>query len=231
MTVTRRRRAAVAVAWGLFAVAAIGGCASDEPTSPEARATPPAPSVTGPGARPEMPSTSSGELDRQSLPKPASLGQRWHYRVNPGDPEDGSGGNGTAATARDPREVTGMLSPLGCRPVQLPVPDSALEVTYAHAAGTPAVGLLLEFASADRATEFFRMRAQAMRDCAAWGPATADVVVLRDTPAVFVSVRDEQVGATPVWSEGVRRTGDRVLFVAVRGDGEPSRRAVARALG
>ena len=149
------------------------------------------------------------------------MGPHWSYRVDPGSSEDGYRGNGTPAMARDPQEVVGALTPLGCRPVILPTPKSALEVTYGHRDGTPAVGLLLEFESSDVAADFFDRRSAALRDCVDWKRATAEIDVLRDETDSFVSVRDEQVGGTPVWTEGVKRSETRVMFVAVAGaDGQ-----------
>ena len=193
---------------------AMAGCATDG--TPVASGALP-PDVAG---RPEAttPATTSGRLDRASLPEPRALGPRWRYRVDPGSAEDGYAGNGTPAMARDPREVVAALTPLGCRPVQLPVPDAALEVTYGHADGTPAVGLLLEFDDDAEAAHFFALRVGVMRDCADWRRAQAEVEVLRDQPLTFVAVRDERLGGTPVWTEGVQRSGRRVLFVAVAGD-------------
>jgi hypothetical protein len=202
---------------------AMAGCSSQTP--PTAGGLP-----QGVPARPEAttPAAHSGDLTRESLPHPQALGAGWDYRVDPGSVEDGYAGNGTPAMSRDPHEVAAVLTPLGCRPVRLPVPDAALEVTYGHPDGTPAVGLLLRFADAEQADSFFVMRARAMRDCVGWSRAQADVTVLRDSPTSFVSVRDEHVGGTPLWTEGVRRDGADVLFVAVAGgDGG---RVVASAL-
>lgn len=183
-------------------------------------------------ARPDttMPSDHTRELSKELLPQPAALGSQWRYRVDAGSSEGGYQGNGTPAMARDPQEVVAALTPLGCKPVQLPVPTSALEVTYGDAKGTPAVGLLLEFADDDVATSFFDRRADVMRDCAAATSSQADVDVLRDEPASFISVRNEHVGETPIWTEGVQQTGGRVLFVAVAGAGATATEVVTSAL-
>lgn len=217
------------VVTGVTAVLLVAGCggAAAPGAAPDATSTTDV--APEPSASPAE--STSGSLTKDSLPDPKSLGSRWQYRVEAGGAEEGFTGNGTPALARDPREVVMVLTPLGCRPVRLPVPTSALEVTYAHARGTPAVGLLLEFADAGAAAKFFNTRAEAMRDCVSWSKAQAEVTVLRDTGTSFVSVRAEDVGDTPVWTEGVRRSGARVLFVAVEGGGADSRASVERALG
>jgi hypothetical protein len=146
------------------------------------------------------------------------LGPQWEYRVDNGRSEDGYQGNGTPAMSRDVDEVVAALTPLGCRPVQLPTPDSALEVTYGRADGTPAVGLVLEFSSPEVAVSFFQRRAQVMRTCQESRHARATVTVLSDRPDLLIAQRDEHLGATPLWTEGVKRVETRVLFVAVEGD-------------
>lgn len=198
----------------LLCLAAVG-CAADD-----TRAVPAATSALS-SDRPEAtgPAESSGQLDREALPAPRQLGPRWRYRVDLGSVEDGYQGNGTPSMARDPRDVVASLAPLGCRPTRLPVPEAALEVSYGHPDGTPAVGLLLEFGDVAAATRFFQLRADAMRACADRPGAQAEIDVLRDRPLTFVAVRDERVGGTPVWTEGVSREGRRVLFVAVAGEG------------
>jgi hypothetical protein len=204
----------------LAAVAAIaltpllGGC-SEELLEEKVRRDLPAGVPARPA--PTTPATTSGTLTQGSLPDPAALGPRWSYRVDEGSAEDGYRGNGTPSVSREPVEVAAVLSPMGCRPVTLPVPESALEVTYAHRDGTPAVGLLLAFPDPGTASHFFRLRTQAVRDCVDWPRARADVTVLRDSGRMFVSVSDVGVGGTPVWTEGVRHDGEQVLFVAVSG--------------
>jgi len=214
VSLTRRsaRTAALAV---VVALPVLVGCSEVEP---EASSRDDLPAGVPARPAPTTPATSANELTQDSLPKPKALGPRWKYRVDNGSVEDGYVGNGTPSVARHPREVASALSPMGCRPVRLPVPDSALEVTYAHRDGTPAVGLLVSFPDAEVAARFFELRADAVRDCLDWPPARADVIVLRDTADRFVSVRDVEVGGTPVWTEGVQRDGNRVLFVAVSGD-------------
>lgn len=223
---TRRRRTVHTAAITLIAaLPMLAGCSGVEPEE-SSRGQVPAGVPTRPA--PTAPPTSSGDLTQGSLPKPNALGPRWTYRVDNGSVEDGYVGNGTPSVARAPEEIAAALTPLGCRPVRLPVPESALEVTYAHRDGTPAVGLLLAFADVDTATSFFALRADSVRDCVQWAPARAKVTVLRDAANQFVSVRDVGVGATPVWTEGVQQDGLRVLLVAVSGRGGAA--AVASAL-
>ncbi|MDH4160176.1 MAG: hypothetical protein OEV62_07965 [Actinomycetota bacterium] len=214
--VFRRGRSARAAAIAMMAaLPVLAGCTE---VVPEERARGDVPVGVPARPAPTTPATSSDGLTQDSLPRPSALGPRWQYRVDNGSVEDGYLGNGTPSVARNPEEVAAVLTPLGCRPVRLPVPESALEVTYAHRDGTPAVGLLLAFRDAETATTFFELRADSVRDCVDWPPARADVTVLRDTADRFVSIRDVGAGGTPVWTEGVQRDGVHVLFMAVSGD-------------
>jgi hypothetical protein len=210
----RRRTVHTAAITLIAALPVLAGCSDVEPEE-SSRGQVPAGVPSRPA--PTTPPNSSDDLTQDSLPKPKALGSGWTYRVDKGSVEDGYVGNGTPSVARAPEEVAAVLTPLGCRPVRLPVPKSALEVTYAHRDGTPAVGLLLAFADVDTAASFFALRADSVRDCMHWAPARAEVTVLRDAAHQFVSVRDVGVGGTPVWTEGVQQDGQRVLFVAVSG--------------
>jgi hypothetical protein len=151
-------------------------------------------------------------LGIEDLPRPRDLGTGWKYRVDLGNPEDGYGGSGEPATARDPKSVLAAITPLGCRPVRLPMPERALEVTYALGA-EPAVALALHFSDDVTAGRFFDLHAQVVRECTA--SRHVDIAVARDADALFVSTRTEQLGETPTWTEGMRLAGDEVTLVAV----------------
>ena len=177
--------------------------------------------------RSSAPAARSGDLGREDLPAPEALGSGWEYRVDPGNPEDGYRGSGEAANAREPLEVLGAITPLGCRPGRLPVPERALEVTYAHGA-LPAVGLLLRFVDADTAAHFFHAHTEVVRECV--GRRIVDLTVLTTQPSLFISQRTEHLGETPTWVEGVGLRGDEVLLVAVADDGADGVLAVEAAL-
>jgi hypothetical protein len=57
-----------------------------------------------------------------------------------------------------------------------------------------------------------------MRTCQESPHSRATVTVLSDRPDLLIAQRDEHLGATPLWTEGVKRVEARVLFVAVEGD-------------
>lgn len=174
------------------------------------------------------PRARSGDLGQEDLPAPEQLGQGWEYRVDPGSAEEGYAGSGEPANARDPLEVLGAITPLGCRPGTLPVPTHALEVTYGRGV-LPAVGLLLRFDDDATATAFFDAHTDVISDCV--GRRTVEVAVIRSESGVFVSSRTEQLGQTPTWVEGVGLRGAEVLLVAVADAGPSGVRAVEAALG
>ena len=94
--------------------------------------------------------------------------------MDPGNAEDGYVGSGEPATARDPMEVLGAITPLGCRPGQLPVPTHALEVTYARD-DLPGVGMLLRFDDEATAAQFFDAHTGVISDCV--GRRTVEIAV------------------------------------------------------
>lgn len=177
--------------------------------------------------RPGTPAPRTGDLGQEDLPAPEQLGEGWAYRVDRGNAEDGYVGSGEPASARDPLEVLGAITPLGCRPGRLPVPSHALEVTYARDE-LPAVGLLLKFADESAASHFFDAHTSVIRHCV--GRRTVDLEILRAEPGHFVSSRTEQLGETPTWVEGVGLRGTQVLLVAVADDGASGVQAVESAL-
>jgi hypothetical protein len=172
----------------------------------------------------EAPPARTGDLGVEDLPRPRDLGPGWMYRVDLGNPEDGYRGSGEPAIARDPASVLAAITPLGCRPARLPMPERALEVTYARGQ-QPAVALILRFANDSSAANFFAGHSGVIRDCT--DSRRVDVTVHREAGAIFVSSRTEQLGETPSWTEGARLSGDEVMLVAVA---ESSRSAVQSVL-
>ena len=216
-----RRLAFLACGLGLLTLS-IAGCSE---TGTEAEENPDSRGRTAalPGDS-QTPSPRSGDLGQEDLPKPEELGEKWEYRVDHGNAEDGYVGSGEPAIARDPLSVVAAITPLGCRPQRLPTPSRALEVTYQRGA-TPGVGMVLAFGSDDSAREFFDTHAATVSDCVE--AARVDVEVLQASADAFVSSRTEQLGQTPSWVEAMTLNGDRITLVAVA---DPSDRGVEAVL-
>lgn len=181
----------------------------------------------GAGAMPETPDSQSGDLGQNDLPPPAELGRGWAYRVDHGNAEDGYVGSGEPATAREPASVLAAITPLGCRPRSLPVPDTALEVTYQRG-DTPGVGLVLQFAAEAEAAQFFVRHARVLRQCTNSGQVELEIE--RQTSDLLVSTRVEQLGETPTWTEGVGWRGREIMLIAVADTSERGVQAVTAAL-
>jgi hypothetical protein len=196
----------IAAAVACTAAAFVVGCSSPEvvETSEEKRGAVPAPQAT-------TPDTTSGPLTQDDLPRPSDLGPRWSYRVDLGSIEDGYVGSGAPAISRDPTEVVAALTPLGCRPVDLPVPEHALEVTYRQGA-KPGVGLLLSFDDTTSAHSFFSAHAGVLRECV--GGTRLPGRIMIDDEDAFVSVRTERLPHSPTWTEGMSLAGEQVLLLA-----------------
>ncbi|TAK70308.1 MAG: hypothetical protein EPO13_05040 [Actinomycetota bacterium] len=197
------------------ATAVAGSTAAPPPQSPSAPVPPPqSESAAEPPGPTPAPST-AGSLTQASLPSPAALGPGWAYRVDPGGAEEGYGGNGTPALAREPAEVVTGLQPLGCRTRRLPAPQHALEVSYRQAARqAQGVGLLLSFADAAAADAFRAAYTGLLRDCSTGREPL--VRVLRDTAAAFVSRRTDPLAdaGDREWTEVVRSRDATVLLVS-----------------
>jgi hypothetical protein len=173
------------------------------------------------GALPSgSPDSRSGDLGQEDLPPPSELGRGWEYRVDKGSAEEGYLGSGEPAIARDPASVLAAITPLGCRPGQLPMPEAALEVTYTRR-DLPGVGLLLQFADDDAAGLFFTEHAGVLQRCSADGGA--NVSIEAHTDQLLVTTRMDEVGGTPAWTEGVGLRGAEVMLIAVA---DPSDRGV-----
>lgn len=183
-----------------------GGEASQPPEAEEVRKAQHSPPHTA------VPGTTSGELDQSDLPAPVELGPGWEYRVDPGDAEEGYAGNGTPAIARDPAEVLGAITPLGCRPADLPLPRNALEVTYAKGE-RPGVALMLAFDDAPTAQRFFDVHSRTLRQCAQ--RPTSPLAIVTDDPGQISSSRTEFPGETHTWDETMTVSDNRVVLVAL----------------
>ena len=160
----------------------------------------------------ERPASRVGDLRQDDLPAPADLGRGWDYRIDHGNAEDGYLGSGEPATAREPESVLAAITPLGCRPGTLPIPASALEVTYAKG-NVPGVGLVLRFDDEQTAARFFSAHAGVLTRCV--GSKGVDLVVKERSGDLLVTTRAEQLGETPRWTEGVGLQGNEVMLIAV----------------
>lgn len=205
-------------------VALLSGCTSGvESSRPGAVAETPIAADT----MPETPDSRSGDLGQEDLPPPTELGRGWAYRIDKGNAEDGYLGSGEPATAREPASVLAAITPLGCRPRPLPMPETALEVTYQRG-DTPGVGLALQFAAEAEAARFFMVHSRVLKQCTNAG--RVELAIERRTSDLLVSTRIEQLGQTPAWSEGVRLRGSEVMLIAVAESSARGIRTVTSAL-
>ena len=175
----------------------------------------------------DRPSSRVGDLGQEDLPEPADLGPNWNYRVDNGNAEDGYVGSGQPATAREPESVLAAITPLGCRPGDLPRPESALEVTYAKG-NLPGVALVLRFGDDQTASNFFAKHSRVLTRCV--GSRGVDLAVEEASDRLIVTTRTEQLGETPVWTEGVGLRGDEVMLIAVADPSPAGVRSVISAL-
>ena len=210
-------------------------------TTPETTATapvvPPGPAqtdaatpTTSPGetdaAGLVVPAETAGDLDSRSFPQAPDLGRGWTRYVDPGDVAEGYTGNGSWVRARGAAEVVQAVVPLGCvgltSPPQLPVPKHALEATYRGPRDAPGVALVLEYASAQKASRFLSGIAGIARACRQPAtevgpddPLTAVVTPVRiDASSVLDRRREYGVGASEwLWSEMVVQEGSRVWLL------------------
>ena len=179
---------------------------------------------TPPPGRPQTdddPAATAGPLDVKAMPEPGALGPGWRYRIDPGSEEEGYSTSGQPATARDPVEVVVGLAPYGCPdlevPPELPEPSHALEVTYEHRPGEePAVGVVLNFVSADEASRFVNAYIDAQAACsdgrAAVDGFTGVEVVSRDASGALL--RRLEARAVEPWVEAVHSSEAQVRLLA-----------------
>ena len=220
--ISGRRLVAGSCALGLFLLT-LTGCTGNGAID----AAVPPPATPAPAEPIDRPSSRVGDLGQEDLPEPADLGHGWGYRVDHGNPEDGYVGSGQPATAREPKSVLAAITPLGCRPGDLPRPESALEVTYAKGK-LPGVALVLRFGDDQMAGHFFAEHSRVLTRCV--GSRGVDMVVEAASDRLIVTTRTEQLGDTPVWTEGVGRRGDEVMLVAVADPSPAGVRSVISAL-
>ena len=163
----------------------------------------------------ETPGTSSGPLTRRDFPTPGELGRAWSYRVDMGDAEEGYTGNRTPVLERDPTEVAMLAVPFGCpRPLDVPVPEHALEVDYT-AAGVPVVAVRASFGDPRTASLFFRARARLLRGCEDTVVSGAEGVLVAEVRRLSAtSLLNDRTPESDPWAELAVHDGDQVVLVA-----------------
>lgn len=179
---------------------------ADEPGSPSSQAT-------HDGL--EVPGTRSGPLTRRDFPRPRELGPGWSYRVDMGDAEEGYSGNSTPVLERDPTEVAALAVPFGCpRPVEVPVPDHALEVDYL-VDGVSVIAVRASFGDPRTASRFFGTRARLLRGCAGTVVSRAEgPLVDRVRRLSATALLNDRTPDSDPWTELVVHDGDQVVLVA-----------------
>lgn len=229
-----RRAAAVVVAVALAAACtsldagpSAGGddTVAAVPASSATAATAEGPSEPNEGrAQLEVPDTSSGPLTRRDFPRPRELGPEWSYRVDPGDAEEGYAGNSTPVLERDPTEVAMLAVPFGCpRPVDVPVPEHALEVDYT-AGGVSVIAVRASFGDPRTASRFFGTRARLLRGCEGTVAGKAEGILVREVRRLSdTALLNDRTPDSDPWVELAVHDGEQVVLVAARTrpDSEP----------
>ncbi|HEX4977395.1 MAG TPA: hypothetical protein VFV40_05970, partial [Nocardioides sp.] len=137
--------------------------------------------------------------------------------VDPGDAEEGYAGNDTPVLERDPAEVAMLAVPFGCpRPVDVPVPDHALEVDYT-ADGVSVVAVRAAFGDPRTASRFFGTRARLLRGCEDTAGSKAEGMLVREVRQLSATalLNDRTPDSDP-WTELAVHDGDQVVLVAAR---------------
>lgn len=163
----------------------------------------------------ETPGTSSGPLTRRDFPTPRELGAGWSYRVDMGDAEEGYTGNRTPVLERDPAEVAMLAVPFGCpRPVDVPVPEHALEVDYT-AADVSVVAVRASFGDPRTASRFFGARARLLHGCEGTVASGAEGVLVAEVRRLSATtLLNDRTPESDPWAELAVHDGDQVVLVA-----------------
>ncbi|WP_157630476.1 hypothetical protein [Kribbella catacumbae] len=115
------------------------------------------------------PPAAAGPVSAKNLPAPAKLGTGWKTYVDPGGAEEGFIGNQAWTRRREAHQAAFEALPVGCgNPLptsSLPVPKHALQGAYRTGAGKPATVLVLRFADAGLASEYYRGYQTRMTAC------------------------------------------------------------------
>ncbi len=165
----------------------------------------------------EVPDTRSGPLTRRDFPRPRELGPGWSYRVDMGDAEEGYTGNSTPVLERDPTEVAMLAVPFGCpRPVEVPVPEHALEVDYT-AEGATVVAVRASFGDPRTASRFFGTRARLLRRCEDDVISKSEGILVEEVRRLSATalLNDRTPDSDP-WTEVAVHDGDQVVLIAAQ---------------
>jgi len=165
----------------------------------------------------ETPDTRSGPLTRRDFPRPRELGTGWAYRVDMGDAEEGYAGNSTPVLERDPTEVAMLAVPFGCpRPVDVPVPDHALEVDYT-ADGVSVVAVRASFGDPRTASRFFGTRSRLLRRCQGTAASEAEGVLVREVRRLSgTALLNDRTPDSDPWTELAVHDADQVVLLAAQ---------------
>jgi len=165
----------------------------------------------------ETPDTRSGPLTRRDFPRPRELGPGWSYRVDMGDAEEGYTGNSTPVLERDPTEVAMLAVPFGCpRPVDVPVPEHALEVDYT-AGGVSVIAVRASFGDPRTASRFFGTRARLLRGCERTVTSEAEGMLVNQVRRLSsTALLNDRTPDSAPWAELAVHDGDQVVLVAAQ---------------
>lgn len=165
----------------------------------------------------ETPATSSGPLTKRDFPRPEELGPTWAYRVDMGDAEEGYTGNSTPVLERDPAEMAMLAVPFGCpRPVEVPVPEHALEVDYT-ANGTSVVAVRASFGDPRTASRFFGSRTRLLRGCQGIVASQAEGVLVDEVRRLSgTALLNDRTPDSDPWTELVVHDRDQVVLIAAQ---------------
>ena len=134
-----------------------------------------------------------------------------------GDAEEGYTGNSTPVLERDPAEVAMLAVPFGCpRPVDVPVPEHALEVDYT-AGGVSVIAVRASFGDPRTASRFFGTRTRLLRGCAGTVAGRAEGVLVDEVRRLSsTAMLNDRTPDSDPWAELAVHDGDQVVLVAAQ---------------
>ncbi|MET1006716.1 MAG: hypothetical protein ABWX96_14290 [Propionibacteriaceae bacterium] len=177
-----------------------------EPTTTNTLPPPPRPSKPAP--------STAGPLSAKSLPVPDG----WKTVVRKGGSEAGFEGNGTWVRGRDPRYAAQDVITLGCAVVtrdDYSDPTAALEGSY-QKEGQPGIGLVLQFSSDAKASDFYALYLRQVRACSVGSTGLLIKVVATDPGLI-----DQRSAPDGDWTEVGALVGRRLTLVIL---GDPGHR-------
>lgn len=187
-----------------------------EPTTTNTLPPPPRPSRPAP--------STAGRLTAASLPVPAG----WRTIARPGGSEEGYEGNGTWVHERDPRYAAHDVITLGCADVtrdDYADPTHALEGDYTRGSGGSGIGLVLQFASVDRARAFYNLYVRQVKAC-----STASSPIRTKTLPSTLGLIDQRTYTDGDWTEVGGLSGSRLTLIILGDPGHRISQATSEAL-